>query len=47
MMKSQTKVCVCFTKINIKLISGAPKVQLIQQVAPLTNIKKSLLRLSE
>ena len=46
-MQTQTKFCVCFTKTNIKLFSGAPKLLLIIKVGPSPNIKKLFLRLSE
>ena len=46
MMQTQTKFCLCFTKINIKLFSGAPKVPLISQVSLSPKIKKSFLGVS-
>ena len=30
-LKTQAKVCLCLTKINIKAFSGPPKIQLIQK----------------
>ena len=46
MMQAQTKFCLCFTKINIKLFSGAPKVPLISQVSLSPKIKNSFLGVS-
>ena len=46
MMQTQTNFCLCFTKINIKLFSGAPKVPLISQVSLSPKIKKSFLGVS-
>ena len=45
-MQPQTKLCLCFTKINVNFFSGAPKVPLIPIVSPSPKIKKSFLRLS-
>ena len=45
-MQTQTKRCLCFSKININFFSNVPKLPLIPQVGPSPNIKKSFLRLS-
>ena len=43
-MQTQTKFCLCFTKLN--LFSYAPKLPLIPKVRPSPNIKNLSLRLS-
>ena len=39
-MQTQAKFCVCFTLINTKLFSVAPKLPLIPKVSPSCNTKK-------
>ena len=45
MMQTQTTFCVCFTKINAKVFSGEPNLQLIPKVGPSPGTKKLFLRL--
>ena len=45
-MKTQAKLCLCFTKINKIFFSGAPKLPLMPKVSLSPKIKKSFLRLS-
>ena len=45
-MHIQTKLCFCFSKINIIFFSDAPKLPLIPKVDPYSKIKNSFLRLS-
>ena len=45
-MYTQAKFRVCYTKINTKLFSGAPKLPLIPKVSPSPKTKKLFLRLS-
>ena len=45
-MQIQTKLCHCFTKINIRFFSGSPKLPLVLKLSPSPEITKSCLRLS-
>ena len=46
-MQSQTKFCVCFSKINTKFFSDESNFPLLPKVEYSPNIKKLFLRLSE